>query len=213
MAINPRERARIFGPPGRGDYVTIVTPWGMKVVAHRLIAALFLEACREAYEEVPWWRPKRIDSYANRPIRGSSSPSMHAYALAWDFFITGPNVPPPGGVWTPDNPVPPEFAECFTRRGFRWGAQFSRVDLPHIEWPNGLPDYTATPARPAPPSGQEDDLPYSAEELKAIVKAAAVEAVAEVLKTEGISGVDAPVPYNVRKIAKKVGLTDSDLRR
>lgn len=155
MAVISRaERDRIFGPPGQVDRITVVTPWGIKVSCHRLIAAVFLQACRDAYTHSPW-RPQRIDSYANRTIRGSTSPSLHAYALAHDFFSTPPNVPPPGGVWTPDDPVTVDFAEHFTRRGFRWGATFTRVDLPHIEWPGGLPSTTATEATPVPITTQE----------------------------------------------------------
>lgn len=157
MAVISRAaRDRIFGAPGKVDKVQVVTPWGLTVQCHRLIAALFLQACREAYDTVPHWRPKRIDSFNFRPIRGSKSPSMHGYALAWDFFITGPTTPPPGGVWTPDNPVPPEFAACFTRRGFRWGATFDRVDLPHIEWPGGLPT-GIIPGPVQPPAPIEED--------------------------------------------------------
>lgn len=161
MAVISRSvRDRIFGPPGKVDRVTVLTPWGIKVVCHRLIAPLFLICCQDAHDHVTDWVPRRIDSYNFRPIRGTKdNPSMHGYALAWDFFITGPTVPPPGGVWTPHNSLTPRFAECFTRRGFRWGADFDRVDLPHIEWPGGLPSHTATPVTPVPPSPSlEDDF-------------------------------------------------------
>lgn len=80
------------------------------------------------------WVPQRIDSYNCRQIRGSSSWSRHAYAAAWDFFATGPTEPPPGGVWKPDNTVPPWFAHHFKKRGFTWGAEWSRADWPHLEW-------------------------------------------------------------------------------
>lgn len=163
MAVISRaERDRIFGPAGHVDLVTVVTPWGIKTTAHRLIAAHFLAACRDAYQ-TSTWKPLRIDSYNPRPIRGTEDDpvpkwSMHSWALAWDFFATPPNVPPPGGVWTPDNPVPADFAHCFVRRGFRWGAEFSRVDLPHIEWPGGLPSDTATEATPVPHHQEADDV-------------------------------------------------------
>lgn len=151
MALTQPQRSKVYGtPPNAGPRKTVTTPWGIKVVVHTLIADVFLAACREAHSTVTW-RPQRIDSYNARPIRGSTKWSMHAYALAWDFFATPPSMPPPGGVWTPLNPVPPEFAACFTRRGFRWGATFKRVDLPHIEWPGPPPAAT-------PPEQEDDEM-------------------------------------------------------
>lgn len=151
--ITDAARSRIYGPPGKVDKVTITTPWGIKVACHRLIVDVFLDACQEAHDTVTW-QPRRIDSYNPRPIRGTENDddpqwSLHAWALAFDFFATPPGIPPPGGVWTPDDAVPATFAACFTRRGFRWGATFKRRDVPHIEWPAGLPD-NVTPA--------EDDM-------------------------------------------------------
>ena len=66
-------------------------------------------------------------------------PSLHAWALAVDKFATAEGVAPPGGVWTPDNPMPPEFARHFIRLGFRWGAFFTRRDVPHLEWADEPP--------------------------------------------------------------------------
>lgn len=141
-AISEAERNRIFGLPGQVRRITVTTPWGLRTVCHELLAPLFLRACRDA--SACTWKPLRVDGYNPRPIRGTENYarpvwSMHAYALAWDFFATPPDVPPPGGVWTPDNPVSADFAACFTRQGFRWGKTFSRTDIPHIEWPGGLP--------------------------------------------------------------------------
>lgn len=134
------ERVRLFGVAGnRRNTVTVRTPWGMDAVCHRLVADRFMVACDEAAIRSPW-RPLRIDSFAYRPIRNSLSTSLHSWALAWDFFSTPPEVPPPGGVWHPNDAVPPDFAAAFTGRGFTWGATFSRrADYPHIEWATGLP--------------------------------------------------------------------------
>jgi hypothetical protein len=149
VALSVMQRSSFFGKPGAVDRVTVTTPWGIKVVCHRAVAALFLEACEEAARTCKW-RPRRIDGYNHRPIRGSAAPSLHGYALAWDFFATPPNVEPPGGVWTPHNALPSDFALCFTRRGFTWGAFWRRKDVPHIEWAGPPPAARASTRAPAP---------------------------------------------------------------
>lgn len=151
--ISTAERTRIFGSPcDTRNLVLVRTPWGMRCQVHRLIADVFLDACQQAKADVVEWRPKRVDHYACRTIRGASTPSLHAYGLAFDFFATAPDVPPPGGVWTPDNGVPAAFARCFTERGFTWGATFTRKDVPHIEWAAGRPgSFRPRTAEPEPP--------------------------------------------------------------
>lgn len=146
-AIGNAERDRLFGPRcDTARHVLHTTPWGPKVRVHRLLAERFAEACAEAFR-ASIWTPKRIDSYACRPIRGSSSPSLHSWGLAWDFFATDPGVPPPGGVWKPENTVPETFAQVFIRRGFRWGRNFERQDWPHIEWASAPPQRTGKVVR------------------------------------------------------------------
>lgn len=138
------------------NLTTVTLPWGMRVTVHRLIAGVLLSACVEA-DLVSRWNPRRVDSFNPRTIRGSTALSLHALGLAVDVFATGPGVPPPGGVWTPDNGVPADFAEPFLARGFTWGATWTRRDVPHIEWAGGLPRFTSPPrpgvdgASPAPP--------------------------------------------------------------
>lgn len=144
--IDNAERARIFGPPCTpANHRTYLTPWGIRVPVHFLVLARFAAACDLA-KRASSWVPQRIDGYNCRTIRGSSAYSTHAWALSWDFFVTPPNVPPPGGVWTPDDGVPADFAAAFERYGFCWGANFARKDVPHIEWDEG---------RPAPITPQE----------------------------------------------------------
>lgn len=117
------------------------TPWGIDVVVNRALLARFALACERAAREP--WAVRRIDSYVCRPVRGGSVYSRHAYAAAWDFFSTPPEVEPPGGVWTPDDPVPAGFARHFEDLGFRWGRWLPRRDDPHIEWPDDeVPELT-----------------------------------------------------------------------
>lgn len=138
--LSTEQRVRSFGSPCRVRKVSVRTPWGDQAVVHELIAPIFLEACVAASKD-PYagFVPRRVDSFACRTVRGSSSMSLHAYGLAWDFFVTDEGVPPPGGVWKPSVTVTPEFARHFIQRGFRWGRWFTRQDWPHIEWPGAPP--------------------------------------------------------------------------
>lgn len=142
------ERRRIYGQPGQVTRSVVTLPWGMRAQVHDAAKDVFLTACAAADKASPW-KPKRVDSFAVRQVRGSTTTSLHSYALAWDIFATGPTVPPPGGVWTPDNGVPAAFAAEFVSRGFTWGATWDRQDVPHIEWAGGLPVNGGSPAPPA----------------------------------------------------------------
>lgn len=161
--LSTAERSRLYGQPGSVATHRVRTPWGIVVTAHARISEVFLDACHQAAAD-SGWTPRRIDSYANRTVRGSSSPSLHSYALAWDFFATGPTTPPPGGVWTPDNGVPPEFARCFVERGFTWGATWQRKDVPHIEWAGAPPS-----GRPWRGSGHTEDSRTRGDDVARIV--------------------------------------------
>lgn len=140
--LTAAQRDAAFGTRCTGIKTTLVsTPWQDDLVrVHVLVAPVFLEACVGAHRD-PYagFHPRRIDSYACRAVRGSTSPSLHSWALAEDFFGTDEGVPPPGGVWKPDDTVTPEFARHFIRLGFRWGAFFTRQDWPHMEWPGTPP--------------------------------------------------------------------------
>jgi hypothetical protein len=88
-------------------------------------------ACRET-----GWRPSRIDSYNPRLIRGSRQWSLHAVALAWDFF----DKDVPVDVWGTASAPPMDWLLVWERAGFRLGAQYRiRKDYPHVEfWYPGL---------------------------------------------------------------------------
>lgn len=146
--ITNAERTRLFGKPcTSANHRLYVTPWGIRVQVHKLIASRFAAACVVAHRESRW-RPQRIDGYNCRTVRGSDSYSIHAWAMAWDFFATPPNVPPPGGVWTPDNPPDAKFVAAFVSLNFVWGGTFGRKDTPHIEWASGLPGAEPNPRPP-----------------------------------------------------------------
>lgn len=137
--VTETERRRTFGAPcTTSNLRTYLTPWGLRVQVHSLVLPRFSAACALA-KRASAWVPRRIDSYNCRQVRGSTAPSLHSYGLAVDFFATEPGVVPPGGVWEPENGVPPAFAAAFERYGFFWGANFTRRDVPHIEWCDGRP--------------------------------------------------------------------------
>lgn len=139
-AISYSERDTIFGRHGDRTRTTqVTTPWGISVTVNKVIREKFLDACNAA-AAASSWRPHRIDSYADRPIRGGTEWSLHSYGLAWDFFASDPGVPPPGGVWAETSAPPPAFRNAFAAKGFRLGANYSsRKDYPHIEWAAGAP--------------------------------------------------------------------------
>jgi hypothetical protein len=140
--IGTTERRRLFGEPGdRSRTRTVRTPWGISVTVNDAVESRFSRACRLANERSSW-RPRRIDSYAVRPVRGSSDWSLHAFGLAWDFFSSAPGVPPPGGVWAETSAPDAAFRQAFYEVGFHLGANFTtRKDYPHIEWASPPPAY------------------------------------------------------------------------
>jgi hypothetical protein len=148
--LTPAQRDRLYGERCHVRKATVLNPWGDRVTVHELIAAVYLEACAYAADDTSSsWEPARTDSYACRNVRGSSSPSLHSWALAVDAFATTEGTPPPGGVWKPDDPLPAAFARHFIRLGFRWGRFFTRQDWPHLEWPEEPPGpRSSTPIAP-----------------------------------------------------------------
>lgn len=143
--ISYAERARIFGAPGHVARRQVTTPWGIVVSCHELIVDRFVTACHHA-RYASSWTPRRIDSYNYRLVRGSTSASLHGWALAWDFFDRP--YPEPVDVWGPKNAPDKAFRDAFATHGFALGADFhTRQDWPHIEWCDGLP---AVDIRPTP---------------------------------------------------------------
>jgi hypothetical protein len=138
--ISQADRVRYYGQPGDSTrYSTVRTPWGISVRVHPLVAARFLAACADANSSSRW-RPRRIDSYANRNIARSNSRSLHSWALAWDIFSTPPGVPPPGGVQGKQSAPDDAFLFAFKRHGFYLGQEFkSNYDAPHVEWASAPP--------------------------------------------------------------------------
>lgn len=176
--LSNRARIEMFGTPrsvrsidvGADIPQTPVLQDGRRqaVKCHPELVNHFVDTCVEAHRR-SMYRPKRMDSHVIRLIRGSSSVySSHSWATAWDIFSTPADVPPPGGVWTPDahfsknSKLAPaalsiernfaDFVEVFLENGFWWGGFFRRktkprgqsrgpagMDTPHFEWRSKLP--------------------------------------------------------------------------
>lgn len=123
---------RVETPWKRSDTDAPISVW-----VHKAVAARFLSACKLADERSPW-KPKRIDSFNDRNIRGSMVRSQHAFALAWDFFDKpfGQQV----DVWGERNAPDEAFCRAFEVFGFTCGRRWKvRKDFPHIEWSGPLP--------------------------------------------------------------------------
>jgi hypothetical protein len=151
--ISYPERDRVFGHhPQHG--VRCRTPWGLWVAVHPLAAERFLAGCDHA-PATAQWVPVRIDSFADRAVRNSTSPSLHAYSLAWDFF----DAAVPGDVWGPAHAPDPAFRQAFKDFGFACGADYTgRKDYPHIEWAAGHPPPVPIHTTPSQPQQEDDDL-------------------------------------------------------
>lgn len=138
--ISQAERIKMFGQPGdRARITSVSTPWGITVQVHVRVKDRFLAACAAA-AAASSWKPRRIDSYNKRNVRGGTEWSLHSWPLAWDFFSSPPNVTPPGGVWAETSAPDAAFRNAFKGQGFYLGAEFSRrKDYPHVEWASEPP--------------------------------------------------------------------------
>jgi hypothetical protein len=136
--ISNAERARLYGPHGDPvRYASYQTPWGIKVRVHQLVLPRFKAACARAHRESRW-RPRQIGSYVDRPIAGTNTWSLHAWALAWDFFDVpfGAPIDAQGTRNAPDA----AFRNAFKAEGFYLGFDFKgNFDAPHIEWASAPP--------------------------------------------------------------------------
>lgn len=137
--LTTSDRIRYFGQPGDRVRATTVTVFGIKVTVHSAIVRQFEAACADAAKSSTW-RPVVIGSYVVRPVRGGSSPSLHGFGLAFDFYNKS-TVVTYEEVWGTKHAPDAAFREAFKRHGFHLGSDFSRrKDYPHIEWASAPPD-------------------------------------------------------------------------
>lgn len=112
-------------------------PKPIAVYIRKEILPVFAAACTEAKATCAW-TPLRIDSAVDRPVRGQTVKSQHAYGLAFDFFDKP--FPQPVDIWGSKNAPGVKFRAVFKRHGFTAGADWkTRQDFPHIEWRGQLP--------------------------------------------------------------------------
>lgn len=156
---------------------TLRTPWGTTIQVHHLIADHTVNTMKHVAAAVPEFVPRRSDSFVPRTIRGSTATSLHAYGLAVDWFTTPYPTPPPGGVWVPyelrTNAAIAWRAE-WKRHGWNLGAEFSRTDLPHIEWADTPPVAPPAPIPPIP--GADMQIVLGPQQVNGRFAAAALDA-------------------------------------
>lgn len=185
-----------------------------------------LVAALEAARGRPF-RPDWSWGFACRPVRGTRSPSNHSWGLAVD--LDAPENPMlttarhraahplrrtyPGGLVLRST-MPADTARIATRWGFGWGGLYGgRPDPMHFELLVDPHTAARLVGRLSIEPREEDDMP-TIDEIRDVI----AKEVAKVLRSEGVSGgvaaireqvgdVDAPVPYNQRKIAQAVDAT------
>lgn len=98
---------------------------------HRYVANAVIEAYTEilSYYGLPFIREHGLDSYGgcynDRPSRGSTRKSVHAWGLAVDVL------PDLGPLGIPPM-LPVHFVRAFTKRGFLWGGDWTKPDGMHM---------------------------------------------------------------------------------
>lgn len=149
-----------------GPIVTLVRSDGVRLPVHtkvkELIALLINETERRGYNVLPGdsW------GYACRAIRGTNVPSNHSWGLAVDINASANPMQS-----TLKTDMPSWMPVLWERYKFRWGGHYTgRKDAMHYEFMGtpGDAEYLTVLARKE--LGQEDDLPYTEEQLKQIIR-------------------------------------------
>lgn len=140
--------------------ITIPVGQGVRLVVHKRVAPIFKAFCDEIDA-----RGYDLDAvaddwgYANRPIRGSSSPSNHSWGLAIDLNATKN---PMSATLKTD--IPSWVIELAEQKyGLSWGGRYrTRPDAMHFEFLGTPADADRIVARlaaidPPPPPAPPDD--------------------------------------------------------
>lgn len=124
---------RGFGSPCDSDDFTQARFFNFGLRTWNKGALLPLQAAVRVVERKDGWVPASFSgTYNCRPVRGSSTWSHHAWAVAVDF--DAPNNCLGCAVSSTTIGRHPEFVRAFTRFGFVWGGSFSRPDAMHFEY-------------------------------------------------------------------------------
>jgi hypothetical protein len=104
-----------------------------RITSHRLIANKISDALTAVHGAGLWHALGSYSGgYANRPQRGSSKLSTHAFGCAWDF---GAELYPLGS----DARMPDALVKIFTSLGFFYGGDFAgRRDPMHVQLASGV---------------------------------------------------------------------------
>jgi hypothetical protein len=165
-------------PNAQEDKMVVVAAAGVRVRVRREIAGLVktLMLCTAArgyrFKVGACW------GFANRAIRGTRTPSNHSWGLALDWNSQDN---PQARPLTTD--LPPDVVHDWESCGFYWGGRYTRAlpDPMHFEYVHSPGNVAADLQRaaailagltkPASDIREEDDLPYTEAQLRALVQA------------------------------------------
>jgi hypothetical protein len=100
-----------------------------KIQCHAKVADSLLRALYAAYEVAPNFAKRYFGCHVDRPMRGGTKPSTHAYGAAIDLAATTNGNQT---HWPTKADMPLEVMECFAREGWlSAGAFWSRDGMHH----------------------------------------------------------------------------------
>lgn len=101
-----------------------------RIRCHRKVADSLSRAITEAYKVAPDVISRYFGCYVNRPMRGGSTPSLHARGAAIDFDA---NRNGNHTAWPVKSSMPIEVMECFAREGWVAAGAFWGRDAMHFQ--------------------------------------------------------------------------------
>jgi hypothetical protein len=101
-----------------------------KITCNDRVAGSLLRALYAAYEVAPTFTRRYFGCYVNRPMRGGSKPSLHAYGAAIDLAATTNGNKE---SWPAKSDMPLEVMECFAREGWVAAGAFWGRDAMHFQ--------------------------------------------------------------------------------
>lgn len=99
------------------------------ISCHKKVAASLLRALEAAYKVAPDVTKRYFGCHVDRPMRGSRTPSTHAYGAAVDLAASGNGN---RTHWPCSANMPIEVMECFAREGWKSAGAFWSRDAMHF---------------------------------------------------------------------------------
>lgn len=131
-----------YGPPGdNSEIIRVPAPSWLRlyddpdkrvrsIACHSKVADSLLRALRDAYQHAPDMVRRYFGAHVDRPMRGSRTPSTHAYGAAVDLAAsTNRN----RQAWPVSANMPLEVMEAFAREGWTPAGAFWGRDAMHFQ--------------------------------------------------------------------------------